>query len=404
MRAEVLGAVLLVSCLPFVVGCGGDDGGPNPVTGVDIAANKASLEIGQSTEISVIVTGGDNKNLIWFVNGIENGNEVYGTITQNSPVTYNAPDNLPDPATVTIVAVSAEDETKADTCGVDLEFTKIFVKSGTGNDNTGTGSVNRPLRTITGGLTLADAGMTVLVQPGLYDQFNGEVFELVIPESVALVGMDWETCIINGHGTGNDNESILMEERGASFRKFTLQMGEPFDPGWHLAIHLRNDNQLVDSIRISQRGDYAVLRASSTENTIVQNCYFVVDDGETEHYGYEITGSNQNFILRNCTSTGFNNGVFVNGLQDPLIEGCLLTGNAYGLQMWYQPPSSNPNPDLGGGARGSAGGNTITGNVNCGLSNPSSNTIYARFNTWDNDPPVEGEDYCNMSTGDVITE
>jgi hypothetical protein len=386
-------------------GCGDDDGGssPKPVTGVSITADKTVLEIGHISEITAVVTG-DNKNLTWYVNDIENGNAVYGTITHNSPVTYNAPDSLPAEATVYIVAVSDEDDAIADTVSIDLEFNKVFVKSDIGNDNTATGSVNLPAKTITKGLTLAEAGMTVLVFPGLYDFYNGEVFELAIPESVALVGMDWENCKIIGHGTGSYNASVLMDERGSSFRKFTLEMGEPEEEAWEVAIHMRDDNQLVDSIRVFERGVYAVLRATSTRNSIVRNCHFAVDDGETWHKGYEITGSNQDFILRTCTASGFSDAVFVNGVQDPLIEGCSLTGNRYGLQMWYQPPSSNPNPDLGGGARGSAGGNDLSGNSVCGLNNLSSNTVYAMYNTWNNSPPVEGVDYCNSGTGSVITQ
>ena len=94
----------------------------------------------------------------------------------------------------------------------------------------------------------------------------------------------------------------------------------------------------------------------------------------------------------------------MNGVQDPLIEGCHLTENGYGVNMWYQPPTSDPNPDLGGGARGSTGGNTITGNSICGLNNVSSNTIYAKFNYWNSSPPVEGVDYCNTGTGSVVTD
>jgi len=405
MRRSSLSTLVAVLCLLFVLGCGGDDGGstPTPVTGVRITADETVLEIGHTSEITATVSG-DNKNLTWYVNGVEDGNTVYGTITQNSPVTYNAPDSLPDPATVSIVAVSDEDVTIADTCSIDLVFTKVFVKSDVGNDNAGNGCVNLPVKSITKGLTLAQAGMTVLVFPGLYDVHNGEVFDLSIPESVALVGMDWETCIINGHAAAGDYMSVLMEEQGASFRKFTLEMGEPFTHQWNIAILMDNDDQVVDSIRVSDRGNYTVLRASSTTNSIVQNCHFGVDDGETWHKAYEITGSNQDFILRNCKASGFNEGIFVNGVQDPLIEGCSLTGNSYGLQMWYQPPSSNPNPDLGGGARGSTGGNDLSGNSVCGIENTSSNAIYAKFNTWDNDPPVEGEDFCNSGTGSVITE
>ena len=398
--------VLVSTCLLFG-GCGDDDGGgpggPEPVTGVEISADKSEVEIAGTAEITAVVTGGDTQELTWSVNGIDNGNEVYGTITQNSPVTYNAPDSLPPNTNIVIGAISVENETMMDTCHIHLKFTKIFVDADTGDDATGTGSVNLPLKSITHGLAEAQAGMTVLVRPGVYDQANGEVFELVLPESVALVGMDWETCIIRGHGTGSYNAPILMEERGTSLRKFTLEMGEPADPKWDIVVRVRGDAQLVDSIRVLDRGNFSVLRVGATENTVIQNCYFVADDGNRWYRGFEVTSDNQNLILRGCTVSGYYQGIFINGLQDPLIEGCDLSGNDKCLGLWFS-DTSDPNPDLGGGARGSAGGNIFMDYTDCGLSNPTSNAIYAKFNTWDNTPPIEGVDYCNTGTGSVITE
>jgi hypothetical protein len=64
----------------------------------------------------------------------------------------------------------------------------------------------------------------------------------------------------------------------------------------------------------------------------------------------------------------------------------------------------NPNPDLGGGARDCAGGNTIRGNTDYGIDNQSTNTIFAKFNTWENDPPVDGVDFRNVDTGTVVWE
>jgi hypothetical protein len=97
-------ALITVSGLVLLLGCGGDDGGggPRPVTGVQITPGKTDLELGHTTEITAAVEGGESKDLTWSVNGIENGNEVYGTITQNSPVTYSAPDSIP-PDTVVVI-------------------------------------------------------------------------------------------------------------------------------------------------------------------------------------------------------------------------------------------------------------------------------------------------------------
>ncbi len=63
-----------------------------------------------------------------------------------------------------------------------------------------------------------------------------------------------------------------------------------------------------------------------------------------------------------------------------------------------------PTPDLGGGPRGGSGGNIIRNNSECGLRNDSTVPIYAIGNTWGNDPPLDGEDYCNQYGGAVVWE
>ena len=108
--------------------------------------------------------------------------------------------------------------------------------------------------------------------------------------------------------------------------------------------------------------------------------------------------------------TGFHNGgsgtaIFFNRSSDALVEGCTIEDNGWGFYLCCDSdPTSNPVPDLGGGARGGAGGNTIRNNDTCGLYSASTNDVYAKYNTWTNDPPVDGEDYCIAETGDIIVE
>jgi hypothetical protein len=410
MLRRHVGWFLLVLITSLVLAaCGSDDNGgagPGPVTGVDISAAETDLEIGSATEITAVVTGGESKVLSWTVNGIENGNAVYGTITQNSPVTYNAPDSLPTNATVVIAAISLEDETKSDTCHVHLRFTKIFVDAVIGDDASGSGSVNLPVRSLTYALALADSGMTVLAMPGTYANENGEVFPLSIPFGVALVGMDWEACVIRGHTLEIDsNNAILLDSGRAVFRKFTIEDAAEPEHRWFIPIYISSDYCRVDSLRTEERPSAYYLRVHGTEGVIVENCHFVVTEGEPQHRGMEIVFGNTGTILRNCTVSGYGDGLFLNGTTDALIEHCVFENNLYGVDMCCQDSeTSNPNPDLGGGARGSSGGNVIRNNAYCGLRNPTNNDIYARFNNWDNAPPLDGVDFCNTGTGHIITQ
>jgi hypothetical protein len=95
----------------------------------------------------------------------------------------------------------------------------------------------------------------------------------------------------------------------------------------------------------------------------------------------------------------------MNGFTDVLIEGCTIEDNGWGIYLCCDNDEGhNPVPDIGGGARGSTGGNTIRNNATCGLESYSTGDVYAKYNTWTNDPPVEGDDYCIGETGDIIVE
>ena len=405
MRTAILvtGLLALTGAL-ILPGCGGDSSSPNPVTGVSLSPEQMDVEVGHSAEITPTING-DNKGLTWYVNDIENGNETIGEISENSPVTYTAPNWLPNPATVVVKAISVEDSTMYDSCMVAITFDKLFVDADDGNDSNN-GCINLPFKTITHAMDQADSGTTVVVQPGVYDLDNGEVFPISVGgEDISLVGMDWETCILRGHGELGYNSTVGVGGQGCNLRKFTVEPGPPAEPTCDVAVFVSGHGCLIDSLRAADRGRYSFLRLSRTENATIQNNYFVVTDGEREDRGYEIVFGNSGTTIRNCTVSGYFSGFFFNGEEDARVEGCVLEGNNYGVELCcYQDNDHNPNPDLGGGARGSAGGNVFGDNAGCDLLNTTYNVIYAKYNTWDNDPPVAGEDYCNTSTGGVITE
>jgi len=412
MRMRNLGTSLAIACLLVVLGCGGDDsGGPNPVTGVDITADKAHLEIGHSTAINATVGGGDNKDLTWSVNGVENGNSQWGTITQNSAATYNAPDALPSPRTVVIRAVSVQDTSKVDTCRIAVQFTKLFVDSAIGDDDTATGCVNMPYRTITAALDEADAGWTVYVMPGTYTDTDGETFPVWVRQEVSLVGHDWETCIIRKQTAEFDGyEGIRTGGNNATVRKLTVRDDTALgNPRYYAALYTDSNNALFDSIRVFERGNNGCVRINRSNGAVFQNCVFDVTGdpggGKASNRGFEITQDNQGAIIRNCVLSGFGVGLFINGTSDAMIEGCVLENCEYGADLCCtDTPDHTPVPDFGGGARGSAGGNTFRSYSECGILNRADSIVYAKYNTWHNDPPVEGEDYCVIGDGSIIVE
>jgi hypothetical protein len=392
-NALLLTGLAALVCLGMLIGCS-DDGGPKPVRFVSLTVDSTGVEICATLEIAAQVAGGESRTLDWYVNGVLGGTSETGTISQVNPATYNAPDSIPPEATVTIKAVSSENPNRSDSCRVTVKFTVLHVSGATGNDVTATGCVTKPFKTITQALSEANSGQTVLAAPGIYDAANGEVFPLEIEDGISLVGEDWTNTIIRGHsGTASYEASTYLFGHHPALRRLTVEMGEPADTSWSIAIYvpITTVGALVDSVRVNEPADYSVLRVEGADSTTVSNCSFVVTDGEHEGRGFEICSSDAGTVVRDCTVSGFHTGLFVNDFSDVLVEGCLLHGNDRGVQICcFHYPTSDPDPDLGGGARGSAGGNIIQDNSVYGLYHSGTKTIYAKYNTWNNDPPTFG--------------
>jgi hypothetical protein len=392
--------------LAMLAGCS-DDGGPKPVRSVSLAVDAAAVEICTTHQIGAVVVGGASKHIDWYVNGILGGQAGIGTITQTNPALFSAPQSIPNPATVIVKAVSTEDTTKTDSCLVTIQFTIIHVSASSGSDGTGTGCLTHPYKTIKRGLELATAGMTVMAAPGLYDVANGEVFPIAIEDSVSLVGENWMTTIIRGHEPSSGYRStVSLTSMNPTLRRLTL---EPGDSDSDVPIYVGATGAVVDSIRMTARGNYSNVRISTAVDATVSNCWFVIDDDEHQSRGFEIVFGDQGTIVRNCTVSGFYTGLFFNGRSDALVEGCILEDNSLGVETCCDfDPNHNPNPDLGGGARGSLGGNFIRDNLQHGFYHRGSEIISAKYNTWNNDPPTFGSevgtDIYIVADGDVDWE
>jgi hypothetical protein len=68
-----------------------------------------------------------------------------------------------------------------------------------------------------------------------------------------------------------------------------VEQGLPVDPECDVAIYLEAKGGLMDSIRVHERATYSICRFTNTEDMVVQNCYFVIDDGETMDRAFEFT-------------------------------------------------------------------------------------------------------------------
>lgn len=71
---------------------------------VSVTPASVTLHVGRTQQFSASVTGSPNQSVTWSVNGVAGGSAAAGFISATG--LYNAPSNLPNPATVTIQAAS----------------------------------------------------------------------------------------------------------------------------------------------------------------------------------------------------------------------------------------------------------------------------------------------------------
>src|SRR5206468_2057511 len=86
---------------------------------VSVSPSPATVPPGGTQQFSASVSGTNNNAVGWSVNGIPGGNAAMGTISATG--LYMAPNNVPNPSTITVTATSAADPTKSATVSVMIQ-------------------------------------------------------------------------------------------------------------------------------------------------------------------------------------------------------------------------------------------------------------------------------------------
>jgi parallel beta-helix repeat protein len=236
--------------------------------------------------------------------------------------------------------------------------------------DTNAGTFQAPFKSITHALSVVAASQTIYAAPGVYDVANGEVFPLDIPADVILLGDEANkgdaaapTFIRGGAMVPPPYASIfscsVLPRSGvviAGFRIYNDVAADPTTFPYGLVMPDSNVTLRNNTIRDSAKGGLYIF--NGTGHTLSDNAIL-------NHGGAGIG--------------------FIGGGADSRVEGNLITGNLYGVEY------DSAGGDLGGGATGSAGGNTISCNtLNDIWTNIPSLTIDAQNNFWDHNPPSTG--------------
>jgi len=230
-----------------------------------------------------------------------------------------------------------------------MPSTTIYINPATGN-NQGDGSATSPYKTLTFALPTLKKGGIIILATGNYS--NGEVFPLVIPTGVMLIG-DVSTrgrnIIITGSGNyttptfGNQNITLRMENK-AQIRGVTVINPQTKGTG----IWVESTNPVIVSNTFTKCGREGIFVSGSGKPLIMDNI-FTTNGASGISYGRNGKGE----VRRNSfIKTGY--GIALSDSTAPLITDNTFTDNYGGIFL-----SRNAKPTLRR--------NNITKNTGIGL-------------------------------------
>jgi len=170
-------------------------GQANAGAGIAISPTYAQIVKGQTLQFSA------NADAIWQVNNATGGNKTWGTISASG--LYTAPAKLPVPQLVTITAVEKANPDFSATAVVTLlakaaTGTTHYVAT-TGNDSN-SGSIDAPWKTVQHAADTAAAGDTVLVRDGVYNEHVNIHISGNANNFITFANYPGETATLDGTG------------------------------------------------------------------------------------------------------------------------------------------------------------------------------------------------------------
>ena len=145
---------------------------------VSISPTSSTLATMATQTFTATVSGTTNTGITWQVNGVVGGNTAGGLISTTVPGTtgealYLGPAAIPNPASVTVTAVSQADPTKSASATVTIQAPSrsgvTYYVATTGSD-ANPGTLSAPFRTIQQAANTVHAGDTVQVEGGVYNE------------------------------------------------------------------------------------------------------------------------------------------------------------------------------------------------------------------------------------------
>jgi hypothetical protein len=167
---------------------------------ITISPITATVNVGNTQQFVATVQNSGNTAVTWQVNGVAGGSTSTGTISNSG--LYTAPATVPSPTAVTVTAVLQADTTKS----VSAQVTVVLISAEasyvapTGSDSN-PGSISAPWQTIQHAANSVQAGHTVYVRGGTYNEsVNIAVSGSATAGSITFQSYPGETAIVDGTG------------------------------------------------------------------------------------------------------------------------------------------------------------------------------------------------------------
>ncbi len=248
------------------------------------------------------------------------------------------------------------------------------------------GSKTHPFNTITEGIIAVAPGKSVIVTKGTYNE------QLIINKSITLQGANQDNTFISGSGfTGN---LITLEADYITITGFTIDGASSTAKGIYFDSYSSiNINNNIIQNNFSYGINYSNSSPIIENNDIKNNEYGGIDAGTGgagtirnnslifNKYGIRTCSDSSPEIIRNSISSN-NTGIYCRESATPIISYNIISNNSgYGILI-DNILGNLVNPDIGGGDGQSNGQNKITGNSIHGVSNKTTQNIYAKYNWW----------------------
>lgn len=262
--------------------------------------------------------------------------------------------------------------------------TTLYVNPATGRDNN-TGSATSPFKTLTKSLTVAKSGTTIKLANGTYNTASGEIFPIVIPTGVIVLGDEaskGKGIVISGSGNYNSpsfaNQNITLRlEVSAQLRGVTVTNGVRQCTG----IWIESTSPVIVNNTFTNCGREGIFVTGTGKPLILDNVFtanaasgiFLVRNAKGEirrnlcqktGYGIALSDSAAPLIADNQL-TGNSAGIFLSRDARPVLRRNLIEKNTIGVVV-----TGNAKPDLGSSQ--DPAGNILRDNIQADLQNSTS--------------------------------